>query len=228
MEFKRISNIDLLYKKNTGAKSAVVVLHGYGASMQDLAPLYEYLDPASKYDWYFLDGNLSIDVGYGMVGKAWFNIDMYKLQMALATGKFEEVFEYKRPEGIDLAVSNVEKFIRDISTNYIDGIMLGGFSQGSMVSLAVALKDANLVKKLFLLSSTLFDENHMKGELSKLKNLPVFQSHGESDPILPFNMALKLNNFLRLEVHDYKFVSFRGGHEIPLIVINGLKEFLAK
>lgn len=226
MEFKRIANIDLLYKKNDGAQSAVIVLHGYGASMQDLAPLYDYLDPNSKFDWYFLDGNLSIDIGYGMKGKAWFHIDMYKLQMALASGSFAEVFEHKRPQGLDEASEMVANLLKQLKSNYSEGIMLGGFSQGSMLSLDITLKNPTLVNKLFLLSSTLFDESHLNECVKNIKSIPILQTHGISDPVLPFNMAEKLKKILEDHVENYKFTSFNGGHEIPLPVIKDLTEFL--
>lgn len=226
MEFKRISNIDLLYKKNTDAKKAVVMLHGYGASMQDLAPLYDYLDPNSKFDWYFLDGNISIDIGYGMTGKAWFHIDMYKLQMALSSGNFSDFFEQKRPQGLDEASSLVTNFLKQIYSNYTEGIILGGFSQGSMLSLDITLKNPNLINKIFLLSSTLFDEANLLERLNLIKEVPIFQSHGISDPVLPYEMANKLKGILENGLSSYVFSSFNGGHEIPLAVIKDLKTFI--
>lgn len=226
MEFKRINNIDLLFKKAQNANKAVVVLHGYGASMQDLAPLYEYLDPREQFDWYFLDGNISIDIGYGMTGKAWFHIDMYKLQMAISTGKFAEVFEHKRPDGLNQASELVKNLLENISSQYSEGIVLGGFSQGSMVSLDLSIKYPSLIKKLFLLSSTIFDEQFINEGLKNISDIPVFQSHGQYDPVLPFDMADKLSSMLKENIKDYKFSPFSGGHEIPLTVIKDLTAFI--
>lgn len=223
--FKRINDFDLLNVTNN-SKTAVVVMHGFGASMNDLAPLYDYLDPAGKFDWYFLDAPHSIDIGMGMTGKAWFPIDMMKLQTLTYQGRFHEMFKEHRPKGIDEAISKVVKFLNDLKASY-EKIYVGGFSQGSMMSLGALLNDSTLAQKLFLLSSTLFDEQLVRSEIEKLRSIPIFQSHGKMDPVLPFDMAQALSKYLENN-SDYEMHPFVGGHEIPLEIIKKLKIFLEK
>lgn len=224
MNFERISNFDVITKKGTSSK-AVIVLHGYGASFQDLAPLYQYLDPQGVFNWYFVDGPQSVDIGMGMMGKAWFPIDMMGLQTALVTGTFEKVFSDHAPEGLKEVTSELISLVKDLKQNH-EEIFLGGFSQGSMVSSSIALEDRDLVDKLFLLSSTIYDEKRFSEEVGKLKSLPTFQSHGNADPVLPVTMANKLNEILKEVVEEYEYHPFSGGHEIPLPVIESLKSFL--
>jgi len=224
MNFERISNFDVITKSGSTSK-AVVVLHGYGASFQDLAPLYQYLDPKGEFNWYFVDGPLSVDIGMGMMGKAWFPIDMMGLQTALATGTFEKVFADHSPEGLDEITDKIISLLKELTTKH-EEVILGGFSQGSMVSSSVTMKEESLVKKLFLLSSTIYDEKRFETDVNKLKNIPTFQSHGNSDPVLPVTMANKLNVVLKEIVEEYEYHPFAGGHEIPLPVIEKLKDFL--
>jgi phospholipase/carboxylesterase len=224
MNFERISDFDVITKKGNSSK-AVIVLHGYGASFQDLAPLYQYLDPAGELNWYFVDGPLSVDIGMGMMGKAWFPIDMMGLQTALVTGTFEKVFADHSPEGLEEITQRIQSLLTHLKEQH-DSIFLGGFSQGSMVSSSVALKERGLIDKLFLLSSTIYDEQRFSSEVENLKTLPTFQSHGNADPVLPVTMANKLNEILKENVDEYEYHPFPGGHEIPLPVIENLKSFL--
>lgn len=226
MEFMRVSNIDTIYKKGSGDQ-AVIVLHGYGASFKDLAPLHSYLDPQGVFNWYFLDGPLGVDIGMGMTGRAWFPIDMMKLQIAQMNGTFETLFADHNPEGIFEARDMVMKCIDEISQRH-SKVLLGGFSQGSMVSLSCALQDVSKISKIFLLSSTLFDQDLMNEKVSGLKDTPIFQSHGQGDMVLPFSLAKRLSELLEKNVATYEFHPFNGGHEIPLNVIERLKEFLIR
>lgn len=224
MNFTRINNLDVITKSGSSNK-AVIVLHGYGANFQDLAPLHSYLDPQQRLNWYFIDGPQLVDIGMGMTGKSWFPIDMMKLQSSLLNGTFSKIFADHEPEGLCEVSDTIIKIIDNIQSEFKD-IYIGGFSQGSMVSLKVAMKAPDKVSKLFLLSSTLFNERGLDEKLSDLKAITTFQSHGQADPVLPFSMAQRLEEKLEGSISNYKFHSFNGGHEIPLEVIKELKSFL--
>lgn len=226
MNFERMNDFDVITKKGTSDK-AIVVLHGYGASFQDLAPLHRYLDPTGEFSWYFIDGPLSVDVGMGMMGKAWFPIDMMGLQTALATGTFEKVFADHSPEGLEEITNKVLGFLKSLKEDF-SKVFLGGFSQGSMVSSSVIMKDKDSADKLFLLSSTIYDEKRFESDAKNFSAIPTFQSHGSADPVLPVSMANKLNTVLKDIVEEYEYHPFSGGHEIPLPIIEKLKTFLQR
>ncbi|MDD0853771.1 hypothetical protein HBN50_11730 [Halobacteriovorax sp. GB3] len=220
---KRIADIDCLVEKGS-SKKAIVVLHGYGASCQDLAPIGNYIDPDQEYHWYFLDAPLSVDLGYGMQGRAWFPIDMIGLQQAIMSGHFASFFK-ELPEGFDLSTHKVKNFLQTIEDEF-DEILLGGFSQGSMISSNVAFSNEGLVSKLFLLSSTFVNETHWRDLLSKGIKLPIFQSHGTADPVLPVSEAQRLRDFLKENDQFHEYYEFQGGHEIPMPILNKLQSFL--
>jgi phospholipase/carboxylesterase len=48
------------------------------------------------------------------------------------------------------------------------------------------------------------------------------QSHGRSDPILPFAAAERLRDFLKTAGADVRWVEFGGGHTIPMGALDGL------
>jgi len=64
--------------------------------------------------------------------------------------------------------------------------------------------------------------------LHKRKGLPVFQSHGMQDEILPYVGAEKLRDMLTHGGLAVDWHSFRGGHEIPKAVLQRLGTFITK
>ena len=64
--------------------------------------------------------------------------------------------------------------------------------------------------------------------MPKRKGLPVFQSHGMQDEILPYVGAEKLRDTLTHGGLAVDWHSFRGGHEIPKAVLQRLGTFITK
>jgi phospholipase/carboxylesterase len=79
---------------------------------------------------------------------------------------------------------------------------------------------------LALLSSSLIAKQEWLIRLPNRQGLPVFQSHGTDDPILAFSMAQQLREHIQLAGLPVSWVEFRGGHEIPIPVLEGLSTFL--
>jgi phospholipase/carboxylesterase len=84
-----------------------------------------------------------------------------------------------------------------------------GFSQGSIMSLSVALTRPDLIKGAAIMSGRLLEE--IKPQINKgaaLSRMKIFISHGTNDPVLNINQArscvqfLKENN-LNPEYHEY-------------------------
>jgi phospholipase/carboxylesterase len=64
--------------------------------------------------------------------------------------------------------------------------------------------------------------------MPKRKGLPVFQSHGTMDDILPFIGAERLRDALTGAGVVVDWHGFRGGHEIPPLVVARLGRFLSR
>ena len=78
-----------------------------------------------------------------MEGRAWFNIDMAELEQAMRTGS-HRAFEDKNPEEFQKALPLVKTFINNLSKDY-DEVIIGGFSQGAMISSHLLGMDIHLV-----------------------------------------------------------------------------------
>lgn len=210
-------------KVDNNSKKAICILHGYGASMYDLYSLKDAMSNSSQFDWYFMQAPIPLNMG-GMQGAAWFPIDMVALEKAMQSGghrKFSDVY----PESLHSSVQKMAIFCRNTLVKY-DEIHLGGFSQGAMVSSHVMGEDISNLKSLSLLSGNLVGAKKIEEKLSGKKQFRFFQSHGAHDPVLAYDQAKDLFEHLKLLGHQGEFVSFNGGHEIPLEVISKWNLFL--
>ncbi len=99
-----------------------------------------------------------------------------------------------------------------------------------MLALDVALRAAPSAKydALVVLSGTLVAEPVWVPRMKALAGRPIFQSHGSSDPILPFALAERLHQALTSAGARVTFVPFRGAHEIPGPVLDRLSGFLSE
>jgi len=79
-----------------------------------------------------------------------------------------------------------------------------------------------------LLSGTLLAEREWAPRMEGRKSLPVFQSHGAQDPLLPFAAAERLRDLLTQAGVTVEWVPFRGQHEIPGVVLERLGAFLTR
>lgn len=211
-----IEGINCLKRKGE-EKRAFVLIHGYGASKEDLASLSQVL--AFKGDWYFPDGIINVPIGPMMMGKAWFPIDMMALEKAMQSGSHRD-FKAVTPPGFEEALQRLETFLKTLKEEYQE-VIIGGFSQGAMCSLHLSFK-MNL-HKVVLLSGNPIAMNLLDLKTDSKK---IFMSHGEHDPLLSFLKAQDLAKELSQENHHLTFEAFSGGHEIPMTIVQKLNSFL--
>lgn len=212
-----ISGIECLSVKNNNAKNVVIIFHGYGANMHDLFPLVEFWNKAET-DFYFPNGILQLDMG-GYGGRAWFPIDMQKLQLAMMRGEHRNM-DNDKPEGAEETLKRLEEFVNEVSSKY-EKVIIGGFSQGAMCSSHLMMR-INKLSGVILLSGNLV---HQEG-LTKKGDLPFYQSHGRQDPVLSYEGAQRLTQKLNDLGYKGSLDSFDGGHEIPMQVVNNVSKFL--
>lgn len=217
---QNISGIEALTLESQDPSTAVVFLHGYGANMQDLFPLWE-LWHRPHFNWYFPNGVESLPMGY-YEGRAWFSIDMAKLEMAMRTGRQREMAN-EIPLEFASTMKRLETFILELMQKH-QKIILGGFSQGAMCASHLACMSSLKIDGLVLLSGNLIASQLMP---AAARGIPFYQSHGVQDPVLSIGGAKDLETKLQSLNFQGKLHEFSGGHEIPQSVISGVKNFLA-
>ncbi len=196
---------------------ALILLHGFGASCEDLASLANMIR-VPNLRMIFPNGPLSVDLGGHMEGRAWFPIALRDLESSL---NFEAIV----PPGIKKSREAVIEMISRLGTDFSQ-IVIGGFSQGAMLATDIALQVHEQVAGLVILSGTLVSKEIWTQKLTQHQGLSFFQSHGENDPVLPANAAKNLNQMLISGGAKGQMHLFRGGHEIPLEIITRLETFI--
>jgi phospholipase/carboxylesterase len=106
--------------------------------------------------------------------------------------------------------------------------LVGGFSQGAMLTCDLVMRTALPFAGLIQLSGSLLARQDWRPLVGKRAGLPVFQSHGTQDPILPYVMAERLRDELIAAGLTVQWHGFQGGHEIPEPVLSRLSGFTTK
>jgi phospholipase/carboxylesterase len=109
-----------------------------------------------------------------------------------------------------------------------DRVVLGGFSQGSMVATEVALHESATPAALLIYSGTLLCESRWRNLAQRKSTLKVFQSHGRSDTLLPYSGAEALHRLFVECAIEAEFLSFSGPHTIPSEALDRTSEILVK
>ena len=166
-----------LYKTKTPDHLAhpirlVVLLHGWGADGSDLLPLAPELVAADSGDAVFVP-----DAPYvcsaNPFGRQWFELS----DPTAGLGRNAEACQ----ASAGLVTALLEGLCAETGVTS-DQIVLGGFSQGGMVSLTGGLAWASPLRGLFCLSGAWLTPDEASAQP---RSLPVFLAHGGADPVVP-------------------------------------------
>lgn len=156
----------------------LLLLHGYGSNEADLFSFA----PELPEEYYIISARAPYDLQYGSY--AWYAINFDADQ-----NKFSDNNQARISRDV------IADFIDELIANYpIDAndVNLIGFSQGSILSYAVALSYPEKINKVVAMSGYLnleiVAEDYLKNDLSKLK---IFASHGTVDQVIPVDWARK-------------------------------------
>jgi phospholipase/carboxylesterase len=211
-------------RQGGGDGPAVVLLHGFGAPGDDLVSLWRVIDAPTGTRFVFPEAPLAPPVLGG--GRAWWMIDLEALQLALARGQTRDLSR-DVPEGIAEARERVVAMLDDLDRALKPSrVVLGGFSQGAMLSCDIALRTERPLAALVMLSGTYVAEDEWSPLMPRRAGLPAFLSHGSLDGMLPFAQSERLKGALAAAGLAVTWVPFRGAHEIPAPVVDALGKFL--
>ena len=161
----------------------LLLLHGYGSNEADLFSFAEELPET----YYIISARAPYDMQYGSY--AWYAINFDADQ-----NKFSDNEQAKTSRDL------IAKFIDDLIQKYpinANDVSLIGFSQGSILSYAVALSYPEKVQRVVAMSGYLnlgiVADDYLKNTLSNLK---IFASHGTVDQVIPIAWARKTPGIL--------------------------------
>lgn len=202
--------------KNKSQKSPVLImLHGYGSDENDLFSFAGELPE----DLFII----SAKAPYSMqpYGNAW-----YAIHFDNTDGKFSDDIQ---------AISSretIKNFIDEVIENYPvdpENVNLLGFSQGSILSYAVALSYPEKVKNVVALSGYINQGILKEGyEKNNFSNLDFYCSHGSADQVIPVDWARKTKPFLdNLKIRN-SYSEFPVGHGVAPQNFFEFREWLQK
>jgi len=213
-------------REGGGDGPLVVLMHGFGASGTDLVGLWRVLDVPSSLRFAFPEAPQEVPGLFG--ARAWWMVDFARAEQAMAEGPRSYATEI--PPGMETATDQVVQMIEAMQAELgvpDERLIVGGFSQGSMAACNAVFTRNATPGGLVILSGTPVNLVAWQTGMASRRNMPVFQSHGVHDPLLSFQAAEQLRDEMRDAGLSTEWVPFRGGHEIPMEVLEGLGRFLA-
>ncbi|WP_298224896.1 alpha/beta fold hydrolase [Flavobacterium sp.] len=179
----------------------LLLLHGYGSNEEDLFSFAKELPE----EYYVISARAPYDLMFGSY--AW-----YAINFDADENKFSDLNQARSSRDL------ISNFIDELIENYpIDAqnVTLIGFSQGSILSYAVALSFPQKVQRVVAISGYLNTEmaveNYAQNDFS---NLRIFASHGTVDQVIPVDWARKTKPALEALGIEMTYKEYPIGHGV--------------
>lgn len=179
----------------------LIMMHGYGSDENDLFSFATELP-----EELFI---ISVKAPYPMApyGNAW-----YTINFDAERGKWND--KEQAESSRDLIAQFIDEAVAHYPVNK-DNVTLLGFSQGTILSYAVALNYPEKVKNIVALSGYVYhDILPEELETQDYSNLDFYCSHGSVDQVIPVDWARQTPNFLKSLNIKHHYSEFPVGHGV--------------
>ena len=199
-----LESITIPPKNGQTPKNLIIMLHGWGASSEDLASLAPYLDLPNCA---FVFPNAPYPYPDSPTGRAWYDLRAENMYQGL-------------------------KESREILTNWIESLeesagvplsqtILSGFSQGGAMTMDVGLT--------LPLAGLVAISGYLHADITTPKNNylpPTLIMHGKQDRVVPLQAAVKARETLESLGVAVQYQEFDAEHEINMEMLGVLRKFL--
>jgi len=192
----------------------LILFHGYGSDENDLFSFASEL-PKELFI-------VSARAPYVMqpYGNAW-----YAINFDADKGKWSD--NEQAIQSRDLIATFIDEVIVKYPVNK-DKISLLGFSQGTILSYAVALTYPEKINNVIALSGYINEDLFDAKLPEKYKHLNFYCSHGSQDQVIPVDWARKAPKLLSALNIKYHYAEFPVGHGVAPQNFSEFKEWLIK
>lgn len=193
----------------------LIMCHGYGSDENDLFSFASEL-PKELFV-------ISLRAPYTMqpYGNAW-----YAINFDAVKGKWSDNEQAK--QSVNLISEFIDYAFKTYAVNS-KNVTLLGFSQGTILSYAVALNYPKKVKNVIALSGYINEDILPKTiNESDVSHLNFFCSHGSADQVIPADWARKAPEFLKALKINHVYSEYPVGHGVAPQNFFDLKNWLAK
>jgi phospholipase/carboxylesterase len=197
------------------ARGTVVLLHGRGADEHDLLPLLGVLDPHKRYRGITLGGPLTMSDPHPP-GKHWYAVHRVGWpDPATFSPTYAELTQVLDEE-LDMDWSRT---------------VIGGFSQGGVMSYAVGLGPGRPVPAGVMPMSCFlprFDDGTWEPDFASRPQLPIAHVHGVNDPVIGIEFGRDARDRITEAGLPLVYEEFPGGHHVDPRLLPVLADWLAQ
>lgn len=211
----QVSALSSITRGGNGPAS-LVLLHGYGSNAGDWLQFEHKFEVPLNGRMVFPQGPLRGP--NGARGWWWLNIEGH-----VPEGQRFPDFSVANPGGIKVA----SRLVRNLLEKVPGPIVLGGFSQGAMLSGEIAFQTDQALAALVLLGGTTVNETAWAAQFPTRRGMPIFIAHGRHDGVLPFAAMERFQDRLKAAGMNVTWFPYDGGHDIPDEVVAAVNRFLA-
>jgi phospholipase/carboxylesterase len=187
----------------------IILLHGFGASMYDLAGLAPAIDPRG-YMYACPNAPYPLDIGGGQIGYSWSTGRPGMPDLAEQGASAEE-----RLAGF------LDEVVRE-SRVEPGRILLAGFSQGGGLALRFGLPRPDRFAGLVVMSGAFRQAEGILDQLPTRRDMPIFMSHGLWDPMVTVQRGQETKAFLESAGYAPEYHEYDMAHEISEDVLYDL------
>ncbi|MDQ3929947.1 MAG: alpha/beta fold hydrolase [Chloroflexota bacterium] len=187
----------------------LLMLHGRGADEADLMGLEAALDPRLT----VISARAPFRLGYGF---AWYGMAQ--------VGSPED-------ETLRASLGELQEFVERVVPAYnLDpsALFVMGFSQGGVMSSALALTVPERVRGVVMHSGYVPVESGLDLKLEQAKGKPFFVAHGMYDEVIPVRFGRHANDYLTGIGAEVTYQEYPIGHSISEESLDDLSEWLSR
>jgi len=191
----------------------LVLLHGLGADENDLMGLAPQLDPR------LLIVSIQAPIEYGNGGYAWFDIQWDADGVSVIP---EQVLASR-----DLLIDTLRHLPAALNAEG-SGLLLGGFSQGAIMSLGVAFAEPSLLSGVISMSGRLLPDFVPANPLPGTSQLPYLVQHGTNDGVLPVQGSRDIREHLEKMGCPLTYREYPMAHEISIKSLADVRDWISE
>jgi phospholipase/carboxylesterase len=199
-------------RPDSDALPMVILIHGRGADMNDLADLAPMFDAAGGVRFLFPNASKPFEPYPGMpMGWTWFEG---------WPPKHESVVESR---------AEMLRFIDEATEKYPtpDGkLIVAGFSQGALMSLDSGLRTTKKLAGIIAMSGGLYEQD--LPDLRAHAGLPVLIAHGSADDVVPVTYARRARRVLEDAGLDVEYHEYPMGHQVAAEEAAVVRQFIER
>jgi len=183
-------------------KNAVILCHGYGGDGKDISILASYWRTYLP-DTIFICPDAPEKCAASPQGFQWFDLMDQTPEQILSKSLVAEIKLNKLIDEV--------KERNNLSANQI---LIGGFSQGCMISLQTGIKRKDKINSIIGYSGRIIDTEHLSKNIVSKPNIILM--HGDIDQVVPIEGLLEAKNFFSKNNYEIETQIFKNcEHRIP-------------